>query len=86
MNKHAQALYSKAVQYAFDQRFTESPEGPRELQEVINDRFLKLIVWDCSYVCEEYADRLIGNTEKGRASRDTAYMLAESIKDHFEVE
>ncbi len=53
MNKHAQALYSEAVQYAFDQRFTESPEGPRELQEVINDKFLELIVGKCAEMVDK---------------------------------
>lgn len=49
-------------------------------------RFAELIIQECSGVCEIYADRLIGNTEKGEASRDTAYMLADNIKTHFGVQ
>ena len=44
INERFKELYSEAVAYAFDQRFIASPDGPRELQDVINEKFAELIV------------------------------------------
>lgn len=49
-NERFKELYSEAVAYAFDQRFITSPDpdGPRELQDVINEKFAELIVAHCT--------------------------------------
>ena len=46
INEKFKELYSEAAAYAFDQRFIASPDGPRELMDVINEKFDELIVRD----------------------------------------
>ena len=46
INEKFKELYSEAAAYAFDQRFIASPDGPRELMDVINEKFAELIVRD----------------------------------------
>ena len=47
INEKFKELYSEAAAYAFDQRFIASPDGPRELMDVINEKFAELIVKEC---------------------------------------
>lgn len=43
-NQFLASLYSDAVQYALNQRFSPIPSGPRSLQSVINEKFAELII------------------------------------------
>jgi hypothetical protein len=78
MNLRIKDLYSCAVAYAFDQRFIESPDGPRELQAVINEKFAELIIKECLFTGEQYADGLIDTNHYSFVNM--------KIKEHFGVE
>lgn len=58
------ALYSESVKYAFDQRFTPSPSGPRPLQAIISEKFAELIVRECAQFCEDKSSKLLGTMMK----------------------
>lgn len=77
INERFKELYSEAAAYAFDQRFIASPDGPRELQDVINEKFAELIVKECASLYFRGIDEI---------SAETEHKIYDLIIKHFGVE
>jgi hypothetical protein len=76
MNERLKELYSRAALHAFNQRFIPLTTGPRDLQEVITEKFAELIVNEC-------IDQII------TGPNGPAYYAVEAavrVKKHFGVE
>lgn len=74
MNEQFKELYSKAVDYAFEQRFIPAgARGPQALQDVMNEKFAELIVQEILQTCEEHPSW-------------TGRMIGETVKEQFGVE
>lgn len=101
LNPRLKELYAQAAEYALGLCGVADPNGPREIQGVVNEKFAELIIQKVIELCHEeelVCEHILNSNEMGNKPLNETMIMAQAsmmaayktmptkLKDYFGVE